>query len=58
VETLKLNAKIETREPQVLLDPTLQPGRYLVQLVVQGAQGVRNPSLAATLVISVVRGPR
>jgi hypothetical protein len=44
METLKLNAPLQTREPQVELDPQLPPGRYLVQLVVQSARGKSLPA--------------
>ncbi|WP_157270212.1 hypothetical protein [Azohydromonas aeria] len=39
METLKLSAPLTTREPVVLLDPRLPPGRYRVELVVASATG-------------------
>jgi hypothetical protein len=53
METLKLNAPLETREPQVQLDPTLRPGRYVAQLVVKSSNGTSEP---AQIVINVTRG--
>lgn len=52
METLKLNARLRTAEPEVLLDPTLPVGRYVVSLVVTGEQG---DSTAATVQITVQR---
>lgn len=52
METLKLNARLRTGEHEVLLDPTLPVGRYLVSLVVTGDRG---ESMPATLRITVER---
>jgi len=52
METLKLGAKLSTPEPVVAVDPTLKPGTYQVQLVVQGSSG---KSAVASLLIKVVK---
>jgi hypothetical protein len=52
VETLKLNARLRTEESEVLLDPTLPVGRYVVSLVLATDQGVSEP---AKLTITVQR---
>lgn len=52
MDTLKLDAPLVTREPEVLLDPTLPVGRYLVSLVVTTDRG---ESVPATLQITVQR---
>lgn len=52
METLKLAARLSTPEPVVALDPTLRPGTYRVQLVVQGRTG---KSAVASLLIKVVK---
>lgn len=52
METLKLGARISTPEPVVALDPTLKPGTYQVQLMVQGPSG---KSAVASLLIKVVK---
>lgn len=44
METLKLGASITVREPQVLLDPTLGPGRYRVTLVLLTDRGESAPA--------------
>ncbi|HTU67545.1 MAG TPA: hypothetical protein VMF52_16465 [Steroidobacteraceae bacterium] len=43
METLKLGDKLQTREPQVLLDPTLKPGKYRVTLSIVGTTGESEP---------------
>lgn len=53
METLKLGAKLATREPTVLLDDSLPVGVYIVRLVVEGPSGKSEP---ATLLIRIVRG--
>jgi hypothetical protein len=52
METLKPGAKLSTPEPVVAVDPTLKPGTYQVQLVVQGSSG---QSAVASLLIKVVK---
>jgi hypothetical protein len=52
VETLKLNARLRTEEPEVLLDPTLPVGRYVASLVVASERG---ESAAATVRFTVLR---
>ncbi len=52
METLKLDARLTTREPTVLLDPKLPVGLYRVELVVQGSSGKSAP---ATLLIKVFK---
>lgn len=52
METLKPDTKLSTAEPVVALDPTLKPGTYQVQLVVQGPTG---KSAVASLLIKVVK---
>lgn len=52
METLKLDARLSTREPRVLLDSTLPPGVYRVELVVQGNSGKSDP---ARLLIQVFK---
>jgi hypothetical protein len=44
VETLKLNNRLRTAEPEVLLDPTLPAGRYVVSLVLTTDRGVSEPA--------------
>jgi hypothetical protein len=44
VETLKLGETLETREAQVLLDPTLKPGKYRMQLRVVSRGGESEPA--------------
>jgi hypothetical protein len=53
VETLKLGTTLTVREPGVLLDPTLAPGKYRVTLVVLTDRGESEP---AELRIVVRRG--
>ena len=55
METLKLGERLKTREPQVLLDPELRPGRYRVQLVIESARGT---SVAAQIDLIVVEPRR
>lgn len=55
METLKLGERLKTREPQVLLDPELRPGRYRVQLVIESALGT---SAQAELEVIVTEGRR
>ncbi len=52
METLKLDVKLSTREPTVLLDPQLPVGVYRVELVVEGSSGESAP---ATLSITVFK---
>jgi hypothetical protein len=52
VDTLKLNARLRTAEPEVLLDPTLPVGRYVVSLVLTTDRGESEP---AKLTITVQR---
>jgi hypothetical protein len=52
METLKLNARLATKEPVVAVAPTLPVGVYQVQLVVQGGSG---KSASATLLIRVIK---
>ena len=44
METLKLGATLAVREPQVLLDPTLPPGKYRVTLVLITDRGESEPA--------------
>jgi hypothetical protein len=53
MDTLKLGQTLTTREAGVLLDPTLPPGVYSVQLVVIGERGESDPT---RLTIVVTRG--
>ncbi|MCU7375506.1 hypothetical protein PEC18_32960 [Paucibacter sp. O1-1] len=53
METLKLDAPLSTREPEVLLDPRLPVGAYIVRLVIEGPSGKSAP---ATLLLRVQRG--
>ncbi|HET8747463.1 MAG TPA: hypothetical protein VFM98_17820 [Ramlibacter sp.] len=50
METLTLERPLTVKEPEVLLDPQLPEGTYLVRLVVQGSTGKSEP---AELVIKV-----
>jgi hypothetical protein len=52
VETLKLGARLQTRDSEVLLDPTLPVGRYVVTLVVTTDRSESEP---AKLTITVQR---
>lgn len=52
METLKVDAPLTVREPQVQLDPRLPVGTYRVQLVVQGSAG---RSASASLLIKVFK---
>ncbi|HEU4621362.1 MAG TPA: hypothetical protein VFS42_03985 [Burkholderiaceae bacterium] len=53
MDTLKLGQPLDSREPRVLLDPSLKPGRYVARLVVRGPSG---ESVPAQVVLVVVRG--
>ena len=44
METLKLGTTLTVREPGVLLDPTLAPGKYRVTLVVLTDRGESEPA--------------
>lgn len=44
MEILKLGQTLVTQGPQVLLDPGLRPGTYVVQLIVTGTQGESAPA--------------
>lgn len=58
METLKLNARLRTEEPQVLLDPTLPVGRYVASLVVASEHGESAPATVRfTVQRTVVRPP-
>lgn len=52
METLTLEVPVTVKEPQVLLDPKLPVGTYLVRLVVAGNSGKSAP---AQLVIKVFK---
>ena len=52
METLRLDVPLAVKEPQVLLDPKLPVGTYVVQLVVEGNRGKSAP---AQLVIKVFK---
>lgn len=55
MDTLKLGARLATREPVVALDPGLPVGTYRVGLVVEDDRGRR--SAGAVLTLHVVRRP-
>jgi hypothetical protein len=57
VATLKLGQRLETREPQVLLDPDLKPGRYRVTLVIETALGRSEPAQLEVIVTETRRTP-
>jgi hypothetical protein len=52
MDTLKLDAPLTVKEPEVLLDPKLPVGTYRVQLVVEGPTG---KSQAANVLIKVFK---
>ncbi len=52
METLRLEERLATREPVVLLDPKLPVGVYRLVLVVEGRSGKSEP---ATLLIKVFK---
>lgn len=52
METLKVDAPLTVKEPEVLLDPKLPVGTYRVELIVQGSTGKSEP---ANLLIKVFK---
>jgi hypothetical protein len=55
MDILRPGVPLETAVPRVLLDSQLQPGRYVVELVVRTDTGVSDP---ARLLITVAAAPR